>query len=541
MQCTHQILIHQLTFNLPNGQSLFSDLSHAFTQQKTGLVGRNGIGKSTLIKLIMGQLTPHSGAIQTVGRVIYVPQDPQIQSEMTVASFLGFADKIAAFDRIEQGSIDERDFTTLNEDWLVKHRLQEQLAALGLHTIPHDRPLTCLSGGEITRLLLTQAFFAEADFLILDEPTNHLDQHARLQLYETIATWQGGLIVISHDRALLNCMTEIVELSTLGLARYGGNYDAYNEQKTIETAARELVLQDSKKQLHKSKQTIQLTRERHEQKQSHGRKQFLTGKIDRMSANSKRGRSERSQQKMLVKEERLLNTAHEQLQAAQAQIEMTQEINVDLPATHVPNGKMIVDIEALSFAYPESDKPIINGFNFKLQGPSRIAVVGDNGSGKTTLIKLILGELTPQRGTIHLGTTRINYLDQNASSLNPNTSILENFMRLNPETTEFEAYHSLAQFLFRNVATRQLVKNLSGGEKLRALLACVLMSQNPPQLLILDEPTNHLDLSSIASIESALKNYQGAMIVISHDSHFLKQIGVLFSIHPNGNTLPSIR
>jgi ATPase subunit of ABC transporter with duplicated ATPase domains len=142
------------------------------------------------------------------------------------------------------------------------------------------------------------------------------------------------------------------------------------------------------------------------------------------------------------------------------------------------------------------------------------------------LIKLILSQLKPLYGKIYLGTERINYLDQNASQLNHELSILDNFLQLNVDATENEAYQALAQFLFKNVLALKLVKHLSGGEKLRALLACILKSSHPPQLLILDEPTNHLDLSSMKNIESALKNYQGAMIVISHDQTFLESIAI---------------
>ncbi|MBX3710137.1 MAG: ABC-F family ATP-binding cassette domain-containing protein [Gammaproteobacteria bacterium] len=190
------------------------------------------------------------------------------------------------------------------------------------------------------------------------------------------------------------------------------------------------------------------------------------------------------------------------------------------------NGKVILEIEHLIFSYPESNDLFIKNFSLTIKEPERIALCGTNGSGKTTLIKLILNELQPSYGEIFLGTERISYLDQNTMQLNPEVSILDNFLRLNSDTKENEAYQALAQFLFKNTSALKLVKHLSGGEKLRALLACTLKSSNPPQLLILDEPTNHLDLNSMKSIESALKNYQGAMIVISHDQSFLESIGI---------------
>lgn len=521
-----QIFINQMSFNLPTGIALFNELTLTFSKHKTGLVGRNGVGKSTLIKLILGELYSNSGSIQVGGKLAYVPQSLLVSPEISVAGLLGYEEKINALYRITQGSIDDGDFAILNEDWNVEERVKQQLIIFGLHAFSYRRQLHTLSGGEITRLLLAKAFLSDADFLLLDEPTNHLDGAARQQLYNAIQQWDGGLIVVSHDRALLNLMEEIVELTTLGASCYGGNYDAYAEQKAIEKSAKEQQLHDAKKLMQKTKNTVQSSREKHEQKQSYGRELRRSGSIDKMGANSKKGRSERTQSKLLIKEERLINQAETQLKSAKEKIEINEEIYVDLPETFVPNGKVILDIEHLNFSYSNTSDVIIQNFDLKMQGPDRIALVGNNGSGKTTLIKLILQELQPQDGKIYIGTSYVSYLDQNTSLLNSDFSILENFLLLNPDAKENDAYRCLAQFLFRNTSAHKLVKNLSGGEKLRALLACVLMSKQPPQLLILDEPTNHLDLHSISSIESALKNYQGAMIVISHDQRFLENIDV---------------
>ncbi len=526
-----QILIHQMSFHHTTGIKLFDNLSLVFSRQKTGLVGRNGVGKSTLIKLMTGELRPHSGSIQVSGKLAYVPQGYAGPLEASVADLLGVQDKLEALHRIMAGSVNEHDFSVLDDDWEIKARIQQQLSAFGLTGIPYDRRLHALSGGEITRLLLARAFLSGADFLILDEPTNHLDLGARLQLYDAIKQWQGGLIVISHDRALLNLMEQIVEITSLGVLSYGGNYDDYTEQKDIEKAASEQELNDAKKLLQKTKNTIQSSHEKHEKKQSQGRELRRSGSIDKLTANSKRGKSERSQHKLLIKEERLIRQADTQMEKAREKIEVSEEIQVELPATRVPSGKVVLAIEHLAFSYDQDTQPLIHNFNLTMQGPERIAMVGDNGSGKTTLVKLILQQLQPLAGQIHIGVNHVSYLDQNASLLNADHSILQNFLLLNPDANENDAYRYLAQFLFRNVTTGKLVKQLSGGEKLRALLACVLMAKQPPQLLILDEPTNHLDLHSIASIESALKNYQGAMLVISHDQEFLKNIGINKTIH----------
>lgn len=307
---------------------------------------------------------------------------------------------------------------------------------------------------------------------------------------------------------------------------YGGNYDAYQEQKSIEEQARLQHLEDAQKQLKKAELSIQSTFERHQQKQSYGRALRKSGSIDTMSADSKQGRSERSQNRMLIKGERMIQEAETQLATAKEKIEILEEIHIDLPKTNVPSGKMILEIDDLNFSYLGSQTPLIQAFNLTLQGPERVALLGPNGSGKTTLIQLLLEQLTPSSGKITRGTQRISYLDQHLNFLDADLSVLENLKKTHPEINDTDAHRCLAHFLFRNVTALKKVKHLSGGERLRAALACTFMQKEPPQLLILDEPTNHLDLQSLLSLESALNSFQGAMIVISHDQKFLDNLSI---------------
>ena len=299
-----QILVNNISFYLPTGKAIFNDLTLTLSRYKTGLVGKNGIGKSTLIKLILNELLPSSGSIQIEGTLECVPQNPTLSHNATVANFLDVEEKINALHRITEGSTDEKDFAVLNDEWDIEEHVSKWLDTFGLSHIPYHRQITMLSGGETTRLFLAKAFLSNADFLLLDEPTNHLDSLAREQLYQAIQQWEGGLIVVSHDRTLLNLMEEIIELTTLGANIYGGNYDDYTAQKEIEKAAHEQQLNDAKKLMHKTKNTIQASREKHEQKQSYGKELRRSGSIDKMGANSKKGRSERTQSKLLIKEER---------------------------------------------------------------------------------------------------------------------------------------------------------------------------------------------------------------------------------------------
>lgn len=518
------ILIHQLHYTTPGDKLLFQGLSLALNNEKVGLIGNNGSGKSSLLKLITGEILPDSGTIRTIGSLAYCPQE-LADKHQTVADIFHVSEKCAALSRIHQGSIDEKDYSIIGDDWLFAEPIRQHLETFQLDHLAFDQPLTNLSGGEKTKLMLAQAFYINADFMLLDEPTNHLDLSARHLLYEAITRWQKGLLVVSHDRMLLNLMDKTIELTSLGMRSFGGDYDAYLAQKTVLQQAAQHDLIDAKKALQKTKTSIQETREPSEQKRSQGRALFRTGKIDRLFANSQRGRSERTQCRLSKQNLHALNQVESHLEEAKSKIELSQEMTIELPKTDVPNGKAIVQIEKLDFSYTE--KPLIHQFNLSIVGPERIALLGDNGSGKSTLVKLLLGKLQPQGGTITLGTNRIHYLDQHMDNiLNPSLSILENFLLLNEKAKPIEAHAALATFLFKNTAALTPVWQLSGGEKLRAELACLLLSKQPPQLLILDEPTNHLDLKSIISIESALKKYQGALIVISHDKKFLDNIDI---------------
>lgn len=525
------ILIHEMSFYLPSGKPLLNNLSVVFSSMKTGLVGKNGIGKSTLIKLINGEIQPNSGSIQLACHIAYVPQNPVILPDMTVASLLGAEEKINALHRIKQGSIDIHDYAIVNEDWDIEQRLTKQLGYFGLVSIELERKLMHLSGGELTRLLLTNAFYSEAEFILLDEPTNHLDASMRQQLYRAISEWPSGMMVISHDRELLNRMDEIIELNPSGFSHFGGNYDHYRKQKDYFLDAKEQELHDAKKLFRKTKHSIQSTKEKHEQRQAKGEELRRRNDQPKIMLDAMKNRSTASKGKMLTRHDRMLNQVEENLKSAKESHIIQEIISVELPKTKVPNGKVILAIENLAYFYPEAQSALIQDFNLRLQGAERIALSGNNGSGKTTLIKIIMKELKPTCGKIYIGTQYVSYLDQTASLLKPHLTLVENFMLMNIDATENHAYCALAQFLFKNTAAEQQAANLSGGEKLRALLACTLLSDHPPQLLILDEPTNHLDLESVESIESALKNYQGAMIVISHDHVFLQSIGIERTIY----------
>jgi len=519
-----QIIIQNLKFNTADNREIFSNLSATFNYCKTGIVGKNGIGKTTLLRLITRELPAFSGNVKIIGTLVMCPQNFTPFLNFTVAEVLGVKDKLQALENIAHGSTSEKDFTTINEDWLCKERLQQRLDELGLANLDLTRQLNTLSGGEITRLFLAKTFFADADFILLDEPTNNLDLPSKRLLYEAIKNWDKGLLAISHDRELLELMDQIVEINARGLQFYGGNYSFYHAQKTVMQEANMRTLDDARKRVDHATSSVQTEREKSEQRQARGRAKRAHNDQPKSMMDYAKNRSERTQNTLAIRGQRLLDHAIHTLSEAREKLEESDEIKIDLSATQVPAGKIIAELKHVFFSY--TARPLIQDLSLTIIGPERLALVGANGCGKTTLIKIILGEIAPQQGAVRLGTKHFRYLDQNVSILEANRSILDNFKRLNPQLPETLARTQLARFLFRNDDALKLIAQLSGGEKLRAALACVLLAAEPPQLLILDEPTNHLDLASIASIESALRCYQGALVVISHDQKFIDDVKI---------------
>ena len=216
--------------------------------------------------------------------------------------------------------------------------------------------------------------------------------------------------------------------------------------------------------------------------------------------------------------------AAETLAAAEARVERVRRLAFDLPPSGLAAGKTVLALEDVVFAYPGA-RPLLDGLSLRITGPERVAVSGPNGSGKTTLIRLAAGELRPTAGRVTRGAPAA-FLDQQTALLGDDATLVAAFRRLNPASSQNAARAALARFLFRNTAAEKPVAALSGGERLRAALACVLLGDHPPQLLILDEPTNHLDLDSIAAVEEALSGFDGALLVVSHDRDFLEAIGV---------------
>jgi ATPase subunit of ABC transporter with duplicated ATPase domains len=330
--------------------------------------------------------------------------------------------------------------------------------------------------------------------------------------------------VISHDRALLRRVDRIVELSGLGAQVYGGGYDLYAERKAQAEAAAARDLADAERAQARAAREAQAAAERKARRDSAGRRGRFKAGQSKMLLDAQAQRAEATGARQGRIAERLAAEAAEALADAESRVERVRRLAFELPPSGLAAGKTVLALEHADFAYPGA-APVLADVSLRLVGPERVAVTGGNGRGKTTLLKLAAGELSPTGGRIVRGGAAA-FLDQQTVLLRENETLVEAFRRLNPAATPNAARAALARFLFRNTAADKPVAALSGGERLRAALACVLMAGRPPQLLILDEPTNHLDLDSIAAVEQALAGYDGALMIASHDRDFLDAVGV---------------
>lgn len=516
------IALHQLSWSTSDSQPLFTDLNLSFGTGRTGLIGRNGTGKSSLLRIIAGLVHPSAGSVSIQGTVALLEQAVQVTPHTSVGDQLGVTTALARLDRLERGTatLDDAD----EADWTLPGRIEAALKAVGLAAYAPERPLITLSGGQRTRLALARLLLAQPDIILLDEPTNNLDADGRQAVLNLLHAWRGTAIVVSHDRALLREMDAIVELTTLGAKSYGGNWDAYAERKALELANAEHDLAAAERQVTDIDHKLQAVADRKARKDSAGKRQAAKGGAPKILLGGMKENSENTSGGNSRLASRLRDAAAEAASGARRKIEILVPLSITLPPTGLPSGRTVLQVVGLTGG-PDPDAPIIRDLSLQMIGPQRLAITGPNGSGKTTLLRLLTGTLPALAGAVRIHVPHA-MLDQSVSLLDPALSIRENFRSLNPTADELTCRTALARFMFRADAALQLVGTLSGGEMLRAGLACTIGGNHPPQLLVLDEPTNHLDIHAIEQVEAGLRLYDGALLVVSHDADFLDSIGV---------------
>ena len=559
------VVAQQIGFTFPDGRVLLHDLTLTLGPGRTALVGANGIGKSTLLHILVGRIQPTSGQVVRRGRVAFLSQQPPESRESsgsgavpgprppgdppveqrpteeapsrdtgigsdapTVAHALGIQPTLAALTRIEAGSVDPLDFDGVEGRWDIRERAEAALARFGLGYLPLDRPAETLSGGERTRVSLCGLLLDGPDLVVLDEPTNHLDATSRQALYTWVEEWSGALLLVSHDRALLNRMDRIAELSGLGLRIYGGTFEDYQEQRAVEAAAAEAELEHARKELRKTTRLVRLQQERQERRTARAHRNRHTSNMPKILLGARKQSGEATAGRLGDSGERQVARQRERLEAARERVEIRDGLELALAPTGLHATRRVLDVEGVAYTPPGAAAPLFRDVTFSVRGPQRWAIRGPNGAGKSTLLRLLVGKLEPGEGRVERGLERgaVAWLDQRATLLDPGATVMECFRAANPTMDPAACHHALAKVLFTGDAAHARVRSLSGGERIRAGLACTVGGARPPLLLILAEPTTHLDLDSLAAVEALLRGYDGALVVVSHDDTFLEAIGV---------------
>ncbi|HHA2302077.1 TPA: ABC-F family ATP-binding cassette domain-containing protein [Enterobacter asburiae] len=509
-------ILHQVTCQFPTGDTLFGPLNLTLEPSLCALVGRNGSGKTRLLRLLAGLDEPASGHIERFGSHAWVAQQHVISPQTTLAELLGYDAIFAARKRIDSGDYQPDDLELLDGRWDVAERLSEAFINAQLPPFDPDKPAGELSGGERIRALLCGAFTVEADFMLLDEPTNHLDRQGREWFYDQLHRFQGGVLVASHDRELLEQVPRILELSASGLRSYGGNYADYQTQRDAEQQAARAALEHAATERKRTRVRMQ---KEHDDSQRRSAKTLRT--VDTLNIASfervkyKGAAKERigSWKKQHSEQNEALNAA---VNKARERVEEDNPVMFTLPGSQIPEGKQVLVLEDL--VLPHVPVPPLN---LRMEGPMRVALKGPNGCGKSTLLKTLLGEIAPRSGTCRVSVS-CAYLDQHLSRLNLSQSVMTHLNLSHTPLEEGVLRTRLAQLQLGADKVTLPLAELSGGERLKAALACVLWRAEATQLLLLDEPTNHLDLASVQAIEAALAGFPGALLVVSHDEAFLR-------------------
>ncbi|WP_055494134.1 ABC-F family ATP-binding cassette domain-containing protein [Streptomyces sp. TP-A0356] len=520
MSQTPSITCTSLSFSWPDGTRVFDDLQVAFGSGRTGLIGANGSGKSTLLKLIAGELAPSGGTVRVAGEIGYLPQNVTLDTALRVDEALGIAAKRVALHAIEAGDVAEEHFTAVGDDWDVEERAEAMLGELGLGRIGLDRTIGEVSGGESVLLRLAALLLRRPDVLLLDEPTNNLDLYARRRLYAAVEAWSGVMVVVSHDRELLDLVDQIADLRSGEITWFGGNFTAYEEALAVEQEAAERMVRVAEADLRKQKRELADAQVKLARRKRYGQKMWDTKREPKIVMGARKRAAQESAGKHRIMHEEKLAEARERLDEAVEAVRDDDEIRVDLPYTAVPPGRSVLTLRDLELA---CGARVAGGLD--LHGPERIALIGRNGAGKTTLLRTIAGELQPVSGeaTAHVP---LRFLPQRLDVLDDGLTVAENVARFAPGATNNRIRARLARFLFRGARADQRAGTLSGGERFRATLAALMLAEPAPQLLMLDEPTNNLDMASVRQLTTALESYEGALIVAGHDVPFLDSIGV---------------
>ena len=572
------ITLDHISYAHPGEPPLFTDLSAVFSAPLTGLIGDNGTGKTTLFRLILGEIKPSQGTISTPPRIAYLPQDLGLSEHQHLADIFGITKILRALDALESGDYSPSLYDTIGDAWDIEERTFAALAEYGFSPAlttdtadPHAirdllmRPLSTFSGGQTVTAALAALLRSNPEFILLDEPTNNLDSAAKNRLFAALETLTCPALIISHDRDLLAHMNAIAELHAdregrAHLRIYEGNYDAYREARKAEESAAHRRVNEAKNEARKAERERIENQIKLDRNVRRGRDFERSKRKPGLAMGLDKNSSERSAGKLRAAHESMVADARAAVSEAQENLRVQERIYLELAQDALPAGRKVLELQRVGkdpCASVQQDTELKNAhtqntvsretqsyevdYPFRRQefpkaliltGPEHLRVMGANGSGKTMLLNAIAHANDPDYRSPVPPAYRVLYRLDNAAylpqciTLDPECTLLETVQRANPGASEQHLRDQLARLLFRRESVHQRIGELSGGERFRAALATVLLTSPVPQLLLLDEPTNNLDISSVDWLVQALDAYTGALIIVSHDEDFCERIRI---------------
>ena len=571
---SRHITLDHISYAHPGEPPLFTNLSVVFSAPLTGLIGDNGTGKTTLFRLIHGDINPSQGIISTPPRIAYLPQDLGLSEHQHLADIFGITKILQALDALESGDYSPSLYDTIGDAWDIEERTLAALAEHGfgpaLTTTDTQarrnllmRPLSTFSGGQTVTAALTALLYSDPEFILLDEPTNNLDSSAKNRLYTALETLTCPALIISHDRDLLEHVNVIAELHAdrQGLAHlrlFEGNYSTYRQALDTEQQAAQRRVTEAKNRVRSAHREWVQAQEIISKNMAQVWKDDQPDTILALTKDASRQAAAKLRVLRISKQEQ----AQEAYQNAQDEVRVQEKIYAELSQQPLPAGRKVLElhrvdshrvdfrvsretfaiqqptkVDSLHFSPAEADSESNQGTpaerpeHLILSGPEHLRITGANGSGKTTLLNAIAhaGEAdyrSPVQPAYRVGYCLEGAYIPQRITLDPQLTLLQSVQRANPGVSEQHLRDQLARLLFRRESVHHKTGELSGGERFRAAVAQVLLANPVPQLLMLDEPTNNLDISSVDWLVQALEAYTGALIVVSHDEDFCRRIRI---------------
>ena len=569
---SRHITLDHISYAHPTQPPLFADLSAVFSAPLTGLIGDNGCGKTTLMRLILGDLIPDSGSLAVPEQMAYLPQDLGLGREQTLAELCGISEILRALQAMESGEYSPELYEVIGDNWDVEERTLATLATYGFTPatlVDRDNPeairalftrnMRNFSGGEAVIAALASLMISDPEFILLDEPTNNLDSSAKAQLFTALEALPCPALIISHDRDLLERMNVIAELHAdrQGLAHlriFEGNYSTYRQALDTEQQAAQRRVTEAKNEMRSAHREWVQAQEIISKNMSRVWKDDQPDTILALAKDASRQAAAKLRVLRVGKQEQ----AQEAYQNAQEQVRIQEKIYAELSQQPLPAGRKVVElsridsaqvsretftvqqptkVDSLHFSPTEANSESQQGTpaerpeHLILSGPEHLRITGANGSGKTTLLEAIAHAGDADYLSPVQPAYRVNYCIEGAYipqriALDPELTLLQSVQRANPGVSEQHLRDQLARLLFRRESVHHKTGELSGGERFRAAVAQVLLADPVPQLLMLDEPTNNLDISSVDWLVQALEAYTGALIVVSHDEDFCRRIRI---------------